>query len=89
MRIRVISALSWPKKVEGTGRVFAIGPPLACEPLLPPLLCSVPSEDRPRGDLGPDDRDDPFAKLWEGDCGVSEASLSRRIVPWCLRLRFD
>jgi hypothetical protein len=59
------------------------------EPLLSFLLCVLPFAPLARGDLGPDDCEDPFAKVREGDCDDLEWSLSRRIFPCCLRLRFE
>lgn len=53
------------------------------------LPCVLPFAPLARGDLCPDDCDDPFAKLREGDCEDLEVSLSRRIFPSCLRLRFE
>jgi hypothetical protein len=60
------------------------------EPLLSGLLCVSPFETLPRGDLGTDERDEPFAKLCEGDRDpFAASSLSRRIVPSRVRLRFE
>jgi hypothetical protein len=40
------------------------------------------------GDLCPEEREDPFAKLCDGDVGSFPASFSERIVPSSPRLRF-
>jgi hypothetical protein len=85
----VTSSLSWPKNVAGTVPPFATGPPFAYEPLLSFLLCVLPFAPLPRGDLGPDDCEDPFAKVREGDCDDLELSLSRRIFSCFVRLRFE
>lgn len=89
MSIRVTSSLSCPKYVAGTGLPFDVEPPFVYEPLLSARACESPFAAFPKGDLGPDERDEPFVKVCEGDRGSFDVSLSRRIVLSCPRLRFD
>lgn len=73
----------------GTGRPFATGPPFVCAPLLSLELCALPFEVFPKGDLGPAGREEPFVRCCGGERDRFEVSLSRRIVPFCWRLRLD
>lgn len=86
--MRVTSSLSCPKYVVGSGLPFAAEAPFVYEPLLSAPVYEFPFATFPRGDLGPEEREEPFVKLCEGDRGCFDVSLSRRIVPSCPRLRF-
>lgn len=88
MSIRVTSSLSCPKYVAGTVLPFDVELPFVYELLLSARACESPFAIFPKGDRGPVERDEPFAKLWEGDRGGFDVSLSRRMVPSCPRLRF-
>lgn len=86
--MRVTSSLSCPKKVVDGGAPFAIELPFVYRPLLSDLICESPLETLACDDLRPGDLAEPFVNC-AGDCDRFEASLSRRIVPSDLRLRFE
>lgn len=71
------------------GAPLATELPFVKEPLLSGLGCESPFATLPSDALSPGDLEEPFVKLCVGDWDRFEASLSRRIVPSDLRLRFE